>query len=295
MAEVAIEKLTKKQRKALEFRKKKSGQLDDAETKQETTNNDKKRVRDILSEAGQGNDNKSNQNDDSKNIQQDGATVVTNPDGEPVKKKRKTRRGKKGKGSSNGVPRFILFVGNLPYNTTEDELRQLFKHSKPDIIRMRKDKGIAFVEFNESTIKSSKNKATKKDGEQDKDSKDGEDKDSKADGKQQKKEPRASSLRSRMDIALTKHHAIFKNRKINVELTAGGGGNSQARLEKIKEKNLKLDEERREKLAKSLEEQRKKRNNGGSSSSSHNTGSSVGGEQPTTGIHPSRLAMMKKK
>jgi nucleolar protein 6 len=41
------------------------------------------------------------------------------------------------------------------------------------------------------------------------------------------------------------HHTYFKKRQINVELTAGGGGNkSDARKEKLKVKNDRLTEER---------------------------------------------------
>ncbi|ODQ79552.1 hypothetical protein BABINDRAFT_161938, partial [Babjeviella inositovora NRRL Y-12698] len=116
-------------------------------------------------------------------------------------KKRKTRRGKKGKGVNGGSgPRFILFVGNLPYDTTEADLMAHFKSSEPSRIRLRTDKGIAFVEFDQDT----------------------------------------AEVRSKMDIALSRHHSTLKHRKINVELTVGGGGNSEARVAKLKEKNLKL-------------------------------------------------------
>ena len=36
------------------------------------------------------------------------------------------------------------------------------------------------------------------------------------------------------------HHQMFKGRRLNVELTAGGGGNSQARRAKIKRSNAKM-------------------------------------------------------
>lgn len=48
-----------------------------------------------------------------------------------------------------------------------------------------------------------------------------------------------------MQKALAFHHTFFKKRQINVELTAGGGGNkSDARKEKLKVKNDRLAEER---------------------------------------------------
>lgn len=46
------------------------------------------------------------------------------------------------------------------------------------------------------------------------------------------------------------HHTILKDRKINVEVTAGGGGNSETRKNKIKLENDKV----REKLRKTQNE-----------------------------------------
>ncbi|KAG0744622.1 hypothetical protein G6F23_005059 [Rhizopus arrhizus] len=51
-----------------------------------------------------------------------------------------------------------------------------------------------------------------------------------------------------LNKALSFHHTFFKKRQINVELTAGGGGSkSDARKEKLKEKNKRLTEERAKK------------------------------------------------
>lgn len=44
--------------------------------------------------------------------------------------------------------------------------------------------------------------------------------------------------------ALKFHHTLFKRRQINVELTAGGGGKSEARQEKLQVKREKLRTER---------------------------------------------------
>ncbi|KAF9270019.1 hypothetical protein L218DRAFT_803408, partial [Marasmius fiardii PR-910] len=44
--------------------------------------------------------------------------------------------------------------------------------------------------------------------------------------------------------ALKLHHSKLDGRTINVELTAGGGGNSEARLKKLRERNTKLHGER---------------------------------------------------
>lgn len=51
------------------------------------------------------------------------------------------------------------------------------------------------------------------------------------------------------------HHTEFTDsqgnaRRINVELTAGGGGKSGDRMDKVREKNQKLNEERARRIAK---------------------------------------------
>ena len=48
---------------------------------------------------------------------------------------------------------------------------------------------------------------------------------------------KASGLQS----ALRLHHSVLDGRKINVELSAGGGGNTAGRVKKLKAKNAKLD------------------------------------------------------
>lgn len=175
MSEVEA-KLTKKQKKALEFRNKTK-----KESKEEPEQKEEKVV------------------DEKNEVTQDGE--------EPVKKKRKTRRGKKGKGA-NSAPRFLLFVGNLPYDISQTELLSHFMAASPDRIRIRSDKGIAFLEFDGA----------------------------------------GGDIQHKMEVALRMHHSTLRNRKINVELTVGGGGNSANRLEKIRDKNTKLLEERKERL-----------------------------------------------
>lgn len=193
-------KLTKKQKKSLEFRQKKS--------------------KDTTDEVPVEKDNKKRSAD---------ADEVTESNEEP-KKKRKTRRGKKGKGVNGGKgPRFILFVGNLPYDITQAELVSHFKNSNPDRIRIRQDKGIAFLEFDNDN----------------------------------------KEIQSKMELALRMHHTLLRNRKVNVELTVGGGGNSDHRVNKIKEKNEKLVDERKTRVGKDAKK----------------------GEVPA-GVHPSRAALL---
>lgn len=51
------------------------------------------------------------------------------------------------------------------------------------------------------------------------------------------------------------HHSQFHGRQINVELTAGGGGQSAQRKEKIKAKNAELDKERKKHFEKHVRPQ----------------------------------------
>ena len=76
-------------------------------------------------------------------------------------------------------------------------------------------------------------------------------------------------IQHKMGVALALHHSTMKNRKINVELTVGGGGNSEARVTKLKEKNEKARTERKELIQKK------------------------GKKEVPAGVHPSRAALMK--
>lgn len=188
---MAEEKVNKKKQKALAFRKtKEEREKEKAEKAEKKAENEQK--------------------SESKKRLIDGDKPAAEGE-EPVKKKRKTRRGKKGKGVNGGLgPRFILFVGNLPFDIQQAELVSHFKNANPDRIRIRKEKGIAFLEFDN-------------------------------DGKE---------IQSKMDHALGMHHSTIRKRKINVELTVGGGGNSENRQQKLKDKNEKLEEERKKKSKK---------------------------------------------
>ena len=50
--------------------------------------------------------------------------------------------------------------------------------------------------------------------------------------------------RNALQQGLKLHQSELEGRKINVELTAGGGGNSQHRLEKVKQRNKGLHDQR---------------------------------------------------
>jgi len=110
--------------------------------------------------------------------------------------------GTNGAGSRAKAKRFILFVGNMPFNSSEDDIRQHFLHCNVVGCRLLRNKdtavgkGIAFVDF----------------------------------------------LDSKGYLAALKlHHSLFGGRRINVEPTAGGGGNSSQRLGKIELKKKRLE------------------------------------------------------
>lgn len=100
---------------------------------------------------------------------------------------------------------------------------------------------------------------------------------------------------SRMKTCLAKfHHTDFTDsagnvRKINVELTAGGGGNTAGRMDKVKERNFKLNEERTRRIAKEEEE---KRNGAGKKAAADGAAKKevVVDEREDAYVHPSRRA-----
>ncbi|KAF9152583.1 hypothetical protein BG015_005037 [Linnemannia schmuckeri] len=215
---MAVEKLNKKQKKANEFRNKKR-KLDDSiadvpEDDNNNTNVDNETKEDNKKEK------KEKKKEEVQKESEDGATA----DG---RKKRRRGKGaakeeapatstegaetKEGEAAVKAAPKnqkFIVFVGNLPYNITKEQLEKHFEScGKISSVRIQTDKatgkgkGFAFMEF-----------------------------------------PEPESMQK----ALYFHKTLFNKRPINVELTAGGGGNkSAARKKKIADKNEALNEERR--------------------------------------------------
>ncbi|KAF3765253.1 Nop6, putative RNA-binding protein implicated in ribosome biogenesis [Cryphonectria parasitica EP155] len=160
---------------------------------------------------------------------------------------KKTKKGKKAKKEQEGADgekesnvdavneddskpgknnRFICFIGNLPYTATQADIKAHFAALKPTSVRLltersqpSKSRGIAFVEFDNY---------------------------------------------AHMKTCLAKFHhteltdAKGSTRRINVELTAGGGGKTEGRMDKVAEKNRRLNEQRGRRIAK--EEQEKLEN-----------------------------------
>ncbi|KAM5347010.1 hypothetical protein ACJ41O_010015 [Fusarium nematophilum] len=145
--------------------------------------------------------------------------------------------------------RHIVFVGNLPFTATAASIEAHFASLNPVSVRCMSDpkdskpcRGFAFVEF-----------------------------------------AKVWHMRTCLDKF---HHSMFEDgvspaRRINVELTAGGGGKTKQRQEKIKEKNRKLDENRAKRIAREKTTKEEARANGTSGQQQQHLGD---------GIHPSRRA-----
>ncbi|KAI5480367.1 RNA binding protein [Pseudohyphozyma bogoriensis] len=217
------EKLTKKQKKALAFRSgkgKKSATADAQDAVPEVEDLDSIEQA-APAEPGSSKKRKREDNEEVK----EAAKEVQGEGGEDVPKKKKRQRGGKKKSLSaargsegrpsevgeDGKPRLLLFVGNMPYSITPEDIVKHFEGcGEPPIVRLLtpkpnpdgtvgKSKGCAFLEF---TL--------------------------------------ATSLQS----ALRLHHSELAGRKINVELTAGGGGNSVNRKRKIEDARKRITGER---------------------------------------------------
>ncbi|CAO1616592.1 unnamed protein product [Jaminaea pallidilutea] len=131
--------------------------------------------------------------------------------------------------AANASRKLIVFVGNMSFKSTADEIqahfashcgekptvRLLTTKSDPNKLSKSKQKSIAKGKASDTTVQSR--------------------------GCGFVEFQTAQGLQK----ALGLHHMLFGGRQINVELTAGGGGNSEARSAKIKEKNKTLNEERK--------------------------------------------------
>ncbi|KAF9786919.1 hypothetical protein BJ322DRAFT_1107013 [Thelephora terrestris] len=111
--------------------------------------------------------------------------------------------------------RFILFIGNLKYSTSKDAILSHFSSCEPPpTVRLPALK---------TTQPSSKSKGYAF---------------------------LEFTDKSPLQQALRLHHSELEGRKINVELTAGGGGKSEHRVKKLQERNKGLHEQRKRRIEK---------------------------------------------
>ncbi|KAI9316493.1 hypothetical protein BX666DRAFT_1878400 [Dichotomocladium elegans] len=166
--------------------------------------------------AGEKNNDRSEQIDGIKKQPGPNKRKSAEPDQEQQQQQKKKRR-RGGAAKKDNSKRFILFVGNLPKDTEANELAEYFEKS------IQGDRPIVRLMTDRET------KAPKgfafvefKDSQQ-------------------------------LTSALGLHRSKFKSKPINVELTAGGGGTSDARKEKLKQKNERLQQERLAERQKNIE------------------------------------------
>jgi nucleolar protein 6 len=255
-------KLSKRKQKALAFRGKKVNEKGDVDDKSElekaipleeggeegvpvswlgkdiikgTSTKRKRQDKDDPNSEAESSTSKQKKN--SKTAKQDNS-LTSNKAANPPRKKQKP--GSAGNAESPGKPpaakRFIVFVGNLPHETPAKLTPILNAHfpTPPVALRIPTKKGTNAPQgFAFAEFDSS----------------------------------------AALEKALRCHHTVINGRKINVELTAGGGGKSENRMGKIKGKNESLEEERR----KRVEEEKKEKEK----------------ESKVDGIHPDRLKRLQ--
>ncbi|KAH9960757.1 hypothetical protein BGW80DRAFT_1182116 [Lactifluus volemus] len=114
--------------------------------------------------------------------------------------------------------RYILFIGNLKYTTTREAIQNHFAMcDPPPTVRLLTPK----VTRAAATVTKSKGCAFLE-----------------------------FSTRPALQVALKLHQSELDGRRINVELTAGGGGKGDARLTKVKARNKQLTAQRTRRLTK---------------------------------------------
>jgi nucleolar protein 6 len=227
------EKLSKRQKKALAFRNKNGPSEKDDEAKAIPITEDEEPSSSWL---GQDTSNKRKRDDETEE-----------PKNSSKKSKKQPKNREKGSNSPNkkqkvdeseepAKKRYIAFIGNLPHKPSETLSPALEKHFPTPPISIR-------IPTKKTT-----------------------------------NDPQGYAFLEfdsapALEKALRCHHTMLLGRKINVELTAGGGGKSENRMGKIKERNKNLEEERRKRIE---EEGKEKKAN-----------------ETNDGIHPDRLRKIK--
>nr|CRX79271.1 hypothetical protein ls5931a1_00076 [Leucosporidium scottii] len=224
MNEVDGRKLSKKEKKALAFRagKGKKKSLEDAQDEvpeQEDLDQAEEDRTSVIKQDKK--DKKRKREDQDESTIKDESTTAAPSEEAPKKKKRQRGGMNKPKVSpgadAEGKPKLVLFIGNLPFKVTMEQIKEHFTPcGEAPIVRLltpkqshhssnpsNQSKGCAFIQFTSPLA---------------------------------------------LQAALRLHESDLGGRKINVELTAGGGGNSEQRKAKIAAKRKSMGEER-EKVA----------------------------------------------
>ena len=209
------------------------------------------------------------------------------------------RRNRPTKTSNSGYTRqhrFIVFIGNLPPDTTTDALRKHFAAIHPDAIRHithkldqvakgeGKSKGFAFLEFTsydrmrtclklyQRSLFTANDSSSKK-----------------GRGKTKVKAPKGTGANN---VTEDRGPDDRSSRRINVELTAGGGGTSKGRKQRLRSKNEKLSAERARRSRSQREEQEKKKKKKETENENVDT-KKAKGSQNRGDVHPSRRSRIE--
>ncbi|ETW87089.1 hypothetical protein HETIRDRAFT_306110 [Heterobasidion irregulare TC 32-1] len=247
MSAADTSKLTKKQKKSIAFRDRK-GKGKRAEHDEAILDVPVSEDQDLAEVEGDTATAENDQGDSGplakkrKRVQgEDRSTGANKSEGEDVgdekrKKKRKIKAATEGAGAgvaaeteeqeenvnskTNSKQRFILFVGNLKYTTPKNAIEEHFAAcDPPPTIRLLTQK----QQRAGATVAKSKGCAFLE-----------------------------FTSKNSLQQALKLHHSTLDSRQINVELTAGGGGKSETRLSKLRERNKELAAQRTKKLQKAV-------------------------------------------
>ncbi|ODO05231.1 nucleolar protein 6 [Cryptococcus wingfieldii CBS 7118] len=228
--------LTKKQQKALAFRSKQKAKKSGTEVpedlpEQDLDDNDENEQPEVVVKANEKEKSagkRKRDDEEEKEPSADDEDTTTKPEDKGKGKETKKRKtawdeeeeGKKNKGRKDAKQRFILFIGNLTFKTTREEIQKHFEPAVGHLPSVRllttkatptqpsKSRGIAFLEVPSSTA---------------------------------------------MQACLKLHHTTINARTINVELTAGGGGAGEERKKKLDERNQRVGTQREKKAEKERE------------------------------------------
>ena len=221
----------------------------------------------------------------------------------------KTSSTRKPKPNKPSKDRFILFIGNLPYTATDTQIQAHFAKLQPSAVRHRVDKqtgrskGFAFLEFDhydkmKTCIKLYHHSIFDSERQVKEKKEENEQEDAMAGMSEERKKMMKLSQFEKNGYGRTEREKET-GRRINVELTAGGGGNKENRKEKIKGKNKKLEEQRErafEKERKTAEEEKVNRRGREGAATASGANAEIKTDEPpriNRDVHPSRRTRVK--
>lgn len=186
---------------------------------------------------------------------------------------------------STADPRFIVFVGNLPFTATDEQITSHFRKLNPISMRHPTDKstgksrGFAFIEFDNYSSQKTALKVYHH---------------SMFDPERTSRLPDEAFDENGIEIVKPGQETKKgSGRRINVELSAGGGGKGEARMEKIRVKNTRLEEQRDRRREAEMKAEKAKSKKNKSVSDANAVDVQQKEDDGRGDIHPSRLKRVK--